>query len=73
MGRKGEAPFATCDTDTTLRSWYDSYPGFTAKRAFKPRAPRENLSGLRPIAIRFIPPKDLARLRRLGLRFKTGL
>ena len=38
----------------------------------KPRAPREDLSDLRPIAIRFIPPKDRARLRRLGLRFKTG-
>ncbi len=38
----------------------------------KPRKPREDLSDLRPIAIRFIPPKDRARLRRLGLRFKTG-
>ena len=37
----------------------------------KPRKPREDLSDLRPIAIRFIPPKDRARLRRLGLRFKT--
>jgi hypothetical protein len=37
----------------------------------KPRAPREDLSDLRPIAIRFIPPKDRRRLRRLGLRFKT--
>ncbi len=38
----------------------------------KPRKPREDLSDLRPIAIRFIPPKDRRRLRRLGLRFKTG-
>ena len=38
----------------------------------KLRKPREDLSDLRPIAIRFIPPKDRARLRRLGLRFKTG-
>ena len=44
------------------------------KRQRKPRppklrAPREDLSDLRPIAIRFIPPTDRARLRRLGLRF----
>ncbi len=40
-------------------------------RALKPRKPREDLSDLRPIALRFIPPKDRARLRRLGMRFKS--
>ncbi len=38
----------------------------------KPRPAKIDLSDLRPIAIRFIPPKDRRRLRRLGLRFKTG-
>ncbi len=38
----------------------------------KPRRPKIDLSDLHPIAIRFIPPKDRARLRRQGLRFKKG-
>ena len=38
----------------------------------KPRRPKIDLSDLRPIAIRFIPPKDRARLRRQGLRLKKG-
>ncbi len=46
-----------------------------APRKPRPRKPpraKIDLSDLRPIAIRFIPPKDRARLRRQGLRFKTG-